>query len=622
MSDTLAPMPIQRDRAWLDVASLTDLITPAIQQWGSEPSVTFISGSRGSGKTLVARAIIHEAETHNRRTLYTDGMNIDPHHNALLLHLFQSLAVNPSDVYLDAILNIIQSIAEDTGFVWVVDNYDAWYDLDRWLRTTFVPRLPRNVSLVLTGSDLVRRLWIGDDAWQKRVNVLTLKDLQPHVVRRVVADAGVEHPAVVETVTRLANGKPKLLSILLDSLQLFDQSPSGSSEIASFLIEQVLHPGSRRLGWRAGLGDVSADTLLAAASLMLQIDRTLLQALVGRATLQNQWPQFIQQPVISDLGGGVYSLPATLRSYIATVVADQRPWTWTQWRIRARRHLLQNARYGQEATEKTWGQLAYLVRDWAWGGQLHPYGDEAEPWIILREFTHRKKASQSMTAHTRSGQLVASMSLEEVIDDKGVHLTIIEHPTQDPLALRAMLRELGGSFHRYTEVAYVGSNEHPIAQQPEALKALGFHQPEDSHRWVLDLNQGYLPWLSEVSCPTMPIIENEENLAVVKDGLLNIHDLPALEHSPIATWAKTLIGSRSPRHIRAWLLDALLSADLGEWPSGQVLLTLYYVDQSGSHESIAERLNLSRATYFRSHQRALNKLRDALLTRPLLKIDD
>lgn len=602
----------------------TTIIQPIINALGAEPTITYIAGSRGSGKTLLAKSLLAQAHTQGIHTLYSNGMEIDPHQNALLIHLLQSLALHPSDIYLDTVIEAIRNIASDRGFVWVVDNYDAWYDLDRWLRTVFVPRLPPQTSLVLTGSNLVRRLWVGDVEWQRRVRLITLQDLKPDVVRRVIAESGVREPAMIETVTHLANGKPKLLSILLDSLQLLDQSSVFAQEtrtwpdLASFLIEQILHPGSRRLTWRGGLGSLSVDTLLAAASILPWVDRRIMQIMVGRSTVEDHWNEFIQLPIVSERPGGFYSLSPTLRHYVASSAMQTRPWTWTHWRIKARKHLLQNARYEGDSAARTWAQLSYLVREWVWQGALHPFADLPEPWDFIWETLGDGLDTRRVMACAPDGAIVGALSLTEdpLAASGSPTLVVSGYQVTDTTALPALLRELASEFHRYGAIywtADVGSGD-IAAYMTNALTALQFQfVKEPRERWVLDLGSGYADWLAKVSLCSRIVPSMADSLAVVKDALSHVQDLHALETCEIAQWAEVLIDTRSPRLIRTWLLDALLSADLGEWPSGQILLTLYYVDQAGPHEALAERLNLSRATYFRSHQRALRKFAQALL---------
>ncbi|WP_169101960.1 sigma factor-like helix-turn-helix DNA-binding protein [Sulfobacillus harzensis] len=53
-------------------------------------------------------------------------------------------------------------------------------------------------------------------------------------------------------------------------------------------------------------------------------------------------------------------------------------------------------------------------------------------------------------------------------------------------------------------------------------------------------------------------------------------------------------------------------AELGARVDGKTVLVLYYLDRRGTHEELAEVLHVSRATYFRNHRQALERLAHAV----------
>ena len=69
-------------------------------------------------------------------------------------------------------------------------------------------------------------------------------------------------------------------------------------------------------------------------------------------------------------------------------------------------------------------------------------------------------------------------------------------------------------------------------------------------------------------------------------------------------------GGGTARELRAWLLDALASCGLS--PTQEAILTQYYVEGGGPHEALCDRLDVPRATYYRIHRLALQRLGEAL----------
>jgi len=66
---------------------------------------------------------------------------------------------------------------------------------------------------------------------------------------------------------------------------------------------------------------------------------------------------------------------------------------------------------------------------------------------------------------------------------------------------------------------------------------------------------------------------------VETDILQAMGDLDALVRTALAQRYQARNEDATPAMVRSWVLDALESADLSEWPSGRTLLTLYYLDR-------------------------------------------
>jgi hypothetical protein len=97
--------------------------------------------------------------------------------------------------------------------------------------------------------------------------------------------------------------------------------------------------------------------------------------------------------------------------------------------------------------------------------------------------------------------------------------------------------------------------------------------------------------------------------AAVKEALDALEDRAALDASPLARLAcVSADGSATGAELRALLIDVVRELAAARAPrdaeAGQLLVD-YYVKRAGSHEVIAERLHLSRPTFYRRLQRGL-----------------
>jgi hypothetical protein len=147
---------------------------------------------------------------------------------------------------------------------------------------------------------------------------------------------------------------------------------------------------------------------------------------------------------------------------------------------------------------------------------------------------------------------------------------------------------------------------------PEArLTHAGGEQPIDGY--VLDLSRiGVEAWFEAImsSRPPPPALRPEELERELQSALLHWHDDAALARSPLAQYAAAGSG---PEALRQAIRDALARAQAA--PMQELAcraLELAYLEKTTSHERAAERLAVSRATFYRLLERGVHDLARAL----------
>jgi DNA-directed RNA polymerase specialized sigma24 family protein len=140
--------------------------------------------------------------------------------------------------------------------------------------------------------------------------------------------------------------------------------------------------------------------------------------------------------------------------------------------------------------------------------------------------------------------------------------------------------------------------------------------------YVLDLTRlGVDAWMDALMSGRQPpaMLTEEERESAVRTALLHWHDDATLAQSPLADRASgeepaLPVAEAVRRDIRAALAAARAAA-----PPGRELayraLELAYLEQRLSHERAAERLAVSRATFYRLLQRGVHGLARALTER-------
>lgn len=116
-----------------------------------------------------------------------------------------------------------------------------------------------------------------------------------------------------------------------------------------------------------------------------------------------------------------------------------------------------------------------------------------------------------------------------------------------------------------------------------------------------------------------PLVEPAQAVAHIRELLAHFHDF---ENVPAVVsrcpWLQSRCHSRQELHRAAEALRRFLSATIDRWASGSgaaplcgEILNLRYVKRAGTHERIADRLNLSLSTYYRHLKKATAMLAEA-----------
>jgi hypothetical protein len=109
----------------------------------------------------------------------------------------------------------LATLSDQGRLVIMFDTYERLGQLDEWVRTWLVPRLPATALTVLAGRAAPDSAWRADPAWRELLRVVSLRNLSPDDSRQYLHACGVD-PARVDKLVELAHGHPLGLSLLAD----------------------------------------------------------------------------------------------------------------------------------------------------------------------------------------------------------------------------------------------------------------------------------------------------------------------------------------------------------------------------------------------------------------------
>jgi len=583
--------------------------------------VAYVFGPPGCGKSALLRAA--ERLAARRGTLVLSARAGDGSGASGVLEQLAA-ALGSGDPSAQGISTAIARHGQSGVFI-ALDDYDRLGGDEADLRRDLLYPLPAGCAVVLAGRAAPAALWPVDGAWRSFVERLPLGDLALADARRVLAAHGVEDPLVQATAHRLTGGRPALLAQVADvvagegetaaAADVVIPSERAHADIESHVVEQILHPGSRRTAWRPADAKDPGDLVLQAASLLPYFRPYVIAAMLGDAVATTGLELLGRLPTVRE-GGGWLRLHEGLRRPVASRVVGERPWLSRVWWGRAVRRLLADgARRGprEEALALHLllmpgpGQAAAPAAALITGESavLAARGVTVEPWLhrVAWPASGRVCAVQGENgaplgvAGTAPADALPQEALPGGMRFAGRSVLVLA--AEQSWAVGPLAAALAGAARLEPKpyVLALGAARAAVVRlglRPVGGSVFAFEESPAQHDWLAAAAERWF----------RPSEAHVGELG--KEALQKLASGQSLAQTRAAEVYRGMGGDASDAGVRRWLLDALRSADLGDGPCcRREILRLYYVERIGSHEDIADRLDLPRASYFRAHREAI-----------------
>ncbi|MGP4048438.1 ATP-binding protein [Streptomyces sp. 2A115] len=146
-----------RDRAFVGRMAERAVFRSALAGDSHAPSVLYLHGPGGIGKSALLRRFALEAREAGRLVIEVDG---------------RTVAATPEDFEHAA----AKAIGEPNT-VLLVDTFELCHGLEHWLWEQFLPRLPLGTVVVVAGRAAPDPRWVADPGWADLLRVVRLRDL-------------------------------------------------------------------------------------------------------------------------------------------------------------------------------------------------------------------------------------------------------------------------------------------------------------------------------------------------------------------------------------------------------------------------------------------------------------
>lgn len=489
---------------------------------------------------------------------------------------------------------VIQTMAtsEDRHAGIMLEAYDASFSgIDRGIRQALTA-FSRSGVVVIAGQQSLESVWPGDGHWIQCLDHYILPDLSEAACQAFCHSKGIRDDAMVHAIWSVAKGKLGYMVRIGDMLETLRQ-PIQVESMEGFCIEQIIKPGSRRSQWRMDAQD-PLDHVIGLASLLPAISLELVQHVLGFEIGLQGWTLWQQSDVAVHFGNEWYCLPISVGAVVGKVMKRTNEPITRLWKRRLQHILLAKMQSGSLSSEEI---LAWM--------QLIGFGGYTE--LSIKTSTKHGDGDWLLEAFTKDDRRVAGLyghalscgTLEIGLDFPEPSLA---SKASEMLLVRSVLWL--GRYQFVRVLDSMSTLDVRLMQQ-----RLGFERgwSRNGPCWELSLSRGFGQWLSSRQNVTAEGFEEGDLLA--KKILCELSRPKVIQAIMQRSYGGTL--PHDAQTWASWISKAIEPTGSGGANLDQTernILWAYYKQRRGSHEDVAKMLHISRATYFRMHRRAMQKV--------------
>lgn len=209
--------PPPRRPGFVGRAAVRELFRAALRSPDPAGSVLFIHGPGGIGKTSLLAVLGELSEQHGARVVRLDGRELSPSEGAVreVLDGLIGPAPDPAGRAPPGQAPPPDRAPPAGRVVLLLDAYERLAPLDGWLRSWLVPRLPAGTLTVIAARTAPGAGWRADPAGRGRLQVASLRNLDPGESRDYLVECGIP-AAAQDRLLQVSHGHPLSLALLAD----------------------------------------------------------------------------------------------------------------------------------------------------------------------------------------------------------------------------------------------------------------------------------------------------------------------------------------------------------------------------------------------------------------------
>ncbi|UUZ81904.1 LuxR C-terminal-related transcriptional regulator [Paenibacillus sp. P26] len=337
-------------------------------------------GTGGVGKSYLLDEYRRLSASYNAKFLLLDSRDFAHHPLDLCLHLLRVLrsSVQKRDVSSDPgqavelCLNAIKERSKDGRVILAFDTFEEMGDMEYWLREEFLPNLPPETLIIISGRYPLQGLWASSPAWRQMIFRVPLSDLNYLSVKAYLEQMGIRQEEKTQLIWNKTKGHPLTLSLLVSTTLAHDFQKISISN-SDDVFAQVVH------AWLKEVPDDRLRELVEAAAVLRHFNQELLAYVLEKPVPTELFLKLVGLSFVRRVDRG-WSLHDLMRDAVCFELRHRTPEYYERLRKRCILYFYDKIKESAKRKSVTWE-----CEEW-----IYYAGDQ---WI--RGFFYQRSASYS-----------------------------------------------------------------------------------------------------------------------------------------------------------------------------------------------------------------------------------
>ncbi len=225
-----------------------DVYARRLESGSSEGCILNVYGTGGAGKSYLLDEFRRLSEAARIPYLLLDCRALGPESVGFCRQLLRSLGYSPErlnalaqDVHslTELVLDELRDPAGGGKRVLAFDTFEEIGELEGWLREEFLPRLSRDVRIVISGRTPLQGPWLSSPAWRQLIVRIPLEELDYRAVKQYLSRSGIEREELVRQAWSRTRGHPLTLSLFVSTTLAQSVLPAHAAVIENAFAQTV-----------------------------------------------------------------------------------------------------------------------------------------------------------------------------------------------------------------------------------------------------------------------------------------------------------------------------------------------------------------------------------------------